>query len=324
MHRKIIVLLIAAALLLPLAIPASADNSKTIVHITKTGDKYHRAGCSYLKSDNEVTLEYAVNHGYTACSRCSPPKLDRSTTKTGTASSTVTAPSATPSPRPIQREFVAVVTPSPKPKATPVPTISNQSETTFPARNFYFVFIFAGIIVVLLIINHRLGREKEQLEDNFLNAMQEANYAREEKEIAENNLQIVQSQADFMAHSIQLWEKYSGMSVNELAFRCGMPEDTYIGNDLLPHSCSDQHDKWTVYIAAKGNCFHLDSNCCPNLYPRNIGKLLFTQTSQNQKTRYRPCQRCARTFITPDNGWYDEYQKIISDLKQHNVRLLGD
>lgn len=46
-----------------------------IVHITKTGEKYHSAGCRYLKkSDIEVTLSEAKNRGLTPCSKCNPPR----------------------------------------------------------------------------------------------------------------------------------------------------------------------------------------------------------------------------------------------------------
>ncbi|MGN0140825.1 MAG: ComEC/Rec2 family competence protein [Roseburia sp.] len=54
--------------------PASSD-SGIIVHITATGEKYHSAGCQYLrKSDYEVTLEEAKNRGLTPCSKCNPPQ----------------------------------------------------------------------------------------------------------------------------------------------------------------------------------------------------------------------------------------------------------
>ena len=38
---------------------------------TKTGSKYHRAGCRYLrKSQIDISLSEAKNEGYTACSVC--------------------------------------------------------------------------------------------------------------------------------------------------------------------------------------------------------------------------------------------------------------
>ena len=44
------------------------------VYTTKTGAKYHSAGCQYLrKSSFATTLKDAINSGYTACSRCNPP-----------------------------------------------------------------------------------------------------------------------------------------------------------------------------------------------------------------------------------------------------------
>ena len=53
-----------------------ADNGNTTVHVTKTGSCYHRAGCSYLKSDIAITLKDAVDKGYSPCSRCNPPAYD--------------------------------------------------------------------------------------------------------------------------------------------------------------------------------------------------------------------------------------------------------
>lgn len=53
-----------------------ADNGGVMVHRTRTGECYHREGCSYLHSDIPVTLEDAVNiYHLRACSRCDPPTL---------------------------------------------------------------------------------------------------------------------------------------------------------------------------------------------------------------------------------------------------------
>lgn len=52
----------------------AADWSTYTVHVTKTGNKYHMAGCSYLsKSDIPINIIQAVNQGYSPCSRCNPP-----------------------------------------------------------------------------------------------------------------------------------------------------------------------------------------------------------------------------------------------------------
>lgn len=49
----------------------SNTNVGETVYITKTGSKYHRAGCRYLrKSQIDISLSEAKNEGYTACSVC--------------------------------------------------------------------------------------------------------------------------------------------------------------------------------------------------------------------------------------------------------------
>lgn len=54
---------------------ADSSNSKTMVHITATGKKYHRAGCRTLKkSDTEVTLDEAKSMGLSPCGICNPPQ----------------------------------------------------------------------------------------------------------------------------------------------------------------------------------------------------------------------------------------------------------
>lgn len=54
---------------------SDSSNSKTMVHITATGEKYHRAGCRTLKkSDTEVTLDEAKSMGLSPCGICNPPQ----------------------------------------------------------------------------------------------------------------------------------------------------------------------------------------------------------------------------------------------------------
>ncbi len=52
---------------------ATQDEKTEIVYITKTGEKYHRAGCRYLsKSQIAIELDDAVARGYEPCSVCKP------------------------------------------------------------------------------------------------------------------------------------------------------------------------------------------------------------------------------------------------------------
>ncbi len=53
----------------------TSDEAKEIsVYITKTGEKYHKKSCDYLKySKYEITLKEAIELKYDACLVCTPP-----------------------------------------------------------------------------------------------------------------------------------------------------------------------------------------------------------------------------------------------------------
>jgi hypothetical protein len=54
--------------------PSPSGPGQVTVYITRTGEKYHRAGCRYLsKSMIPMALETAKARGYTPCSVCKPP-----------------------------------------------------------------------------------------------------------------------------------------------------------------------------------------------------------------------------------------------------------
>jgi Tfp pilus assembly protein FimT len=79
MFRRVLVLL---ALLLSFAIPSAlahvahqdttaVQTKDCTVYVTKTGHKYHRAGCQYLKSSAiKMSRSEAIKNGYTPCKRC--------------------------------------------------------------------------------------------------------------------------------------------------------------------------------------------------------------------------------------------------------------
>ena len=54
--------------------PLVSDNQSQVVYRTRTGKKYHRSGCSYLKSKIETTVSEAHSMGLGPCSRCNPPR----------------------------------------------------------------------------------------------------------------------------------------------------------------------------------------------------------------------------------------------------------
>ena len=50
------------------------DPASQAVYLTRTGEKYHRDGCRYLRQSRiPTTLRDAVGRGFGPCSVCKPP-----------------------------------------------------------------------------------------------------------------------------------------------------------------------------------------------------------------------------------------------------------
>lgn len=57
------------------AIANNSKNKNTTVYVTSNGEKYHKAGCSYLeKSCMSIDINDAKQKGYEPCSKCNPPR----------------------------------------------------------------------------------------------------------------------------------------------------------------------------------------------------------------------------------------------------------
>ncbi|WP_405293724.1 hypothetical protein [Algibacter sp. Ld11] len=68
-------------LLLCLTFTFVSSTFSQTVYTTKTGEKYHKSSCKYLKySKKEYTLVKAVQLGFTACSVCKPTKSNTAVT----------------------------------------------------------------------------------------------------------------------------------------------------------------------------------------------------------------------------------------------------
>ena len=90
---------IAAALLLVLSATALASAQSETVYVTKTGAKYHRAGCSSLRrSSIPMPLSQAAAR-YGACKNCRPP-VPAATTPTAPASNS--SPKIAPAERAVE------------------------------------------------------------------------------------------------------------------------------------------------------------------------------------------------------------------------------
>lgn len=93
-------------LLFLIACTAPTSEAQT-VYITKSGSKYHRGSCQYLrKSKFEISMKEAVARGYDACSVCEPgspareqkskPVVDPGQTKSNSRDDTKNTPTSKP------------------------------------------------------------------------------------------------------------------------------------------------------------------------------------------------------------------------------------
>ena len=112
LKKQLLTLLLVVGMVFSLPLTTFAASGNTTVYVTRTGEKYHRNGCQYLrKSKIAISLQDAVNSGYDACSRCDPPIL------------TASAPAPAPQP----------ATPSPTQQTQPTaPAIQSQETTAEP------------------------------------------------------------------------------------------------------------------------------------------------------------------------------------------------
>jgi hypothetical protein len=75
------------------------ENQDIAVYITRTGSKYHSAGCRYLaRSSTKVALKEALAKGLSPCSVCKPPKATSQVPSTKKAVSSVSPAPKTVSP----------------------------------------------------------------------------------------------------------------------------------------------------------------------------------------------------------------------------------
>lgn len=87
MHTRMLSVLVAllatGVIAITGATPAAAQakprkqkqtQTATTVYVTKTGSKYHREGCQYLRSSAIAIPLSEAKLRYDPCSRCNPPK----------------------------------------------------------------------------------------------------------------------------------------------------------------------------------------------------------------------------------------------------------
>lgn len=80
-----------------LSITCSSNVLAQTVYTTKTGEKYHKSSCRYLKySKKEITIDKARELGYSACGVCKPTK-ENSKASSNTTTNAITPKAKTKS-----------------------------------------------------------------------------------------------------------------------------------------------------------------------------------------------------------------------------------
>lgn len=81
-RRYASMIVIGVLLMLPFRLSARwatpQSNAGVTVYVTATGKKYHTASCRYIrKGATPMKLKDAVKAGYSPCSVCKPPTLEK-------------------------------------------------------------------------------------------------------------------------------------------------------------------------------------------------------------------------------------------------------
>lgn len=81
-RRYISVIVIGVLLILPFLLSAQSatpqSNAEVTVYVTASGKRYHTATCRYVrKGATPMKLKDAVKEGYSPCSVCKPPTLEK-------------------------------------------------------------------------------------------------------------------------------------------------------------------------------------------------------------------------------------------------------
>lgn len=243
--KQLLFFLCLIILCLSLYFFALAANGDTIVYVTDTGEKYHSYGCGYLKSSHSITLQEAVDRGYTPCSRCSPPRLDKSSTTESNDRTTNNSSFSSYTPPQSSNSYT-------EPKVvyeTVYETVTEIKEVPYTPN--YIVIIIVVLVIVsatAIVIASCNGStlSKERTEHNKRVSELESTHKNELRKTEQ------QFKTD-MFIMLKSLERKSHVDVNDINSYLYMPEKCFVGNDGLPAIEDGSRHKWgeryTFYIS---------------------------------------------------------------------------
>lgn len=101
---------------------------------------------------------------------------------------------------------------------------------------------------------------------------------------------------------------FSMFSFYDPIYFVNVPKSSYIKDGLPVTKGSRKYGNYTVYVSAKGKCFHQNPNCSKTL----------TNTNYVYAYHLQPCKRCVKDGV-PKIQWFLEYKKIVDIKKKYNI-----
>ena len=286
----------------------------TIVYVTDNGDKYHSDGCQYLRSSQHaISLEDAVDQGYTPCSRCDPPRLDSSSSRPQ-YSSPLYGPSDSKEITALQ-ETIEELQEEKSDLEDRVDRLEEDLEdaeglqrenrelktTLRDVRNYFQISIVAGAAASIFLFvqwhHARRARQDTQKElTNQLHAVSEQLTAITEQ-LGDTKGKLYQTQADckrFQSAYAQLKLLTSAQIPPDVRFdEQGLPY-TEPRNEIAPWG------KFTVFRSSNGSRIHKKYGCCG-------AKIPFHRYIAIKRKRV-PCSKCWNTEDECQlDEWYQQY-----------------
>lgn len=302
--KKIIILLTMFYLILSVKISAIADNGETIVHVTKTGECYHSAGCGYLKSDIEMTLKEAIDKGYRACSACNPPVYDKNSdkadskvvTKASSEESGIKVTSKSSDKNSTSTNIKkAVKTDTSKKKktqSTPVKkkkiqNASTKKKTVVEEESDGVTSVvpyICGTIVALYLIYKIFELQRDRRREKA-----------EKEKYEEERLHYFELYA--YTDPLELVDVPEGVFLRD-----GYPSTAWNGNT---------YGVYTVYVGKNGKTLHFNPKC---------GGVKLSPINYYEARNLHHCKRCAvGKQMIPRIDWYIKYLEIKKIKEKYNI-----
>ena len=296
MTRRIIAFLLALTLIFAIAMPVFAetsDNGDTIVYRTRTGECYHRNGCSYLRSSCiELTLREAVERGLRPCSRCSPPRYNGESTSESSSvaprnngDSSVGNTNSSKSDQTSSSSNTNSKTSSDGSTGTKSVVSSRESkEQRKRAIKLWSAGIIGGVVLVAaagLFTKNAISKKRAEEE-------------RRKKE------------AQFLAEKQAFLARLNGRNIRDVA---GVPNQLKLVNGLPIDNNDAKFGSYTVYRSLSGQCYHDKQGCCSARFPIHYFEA---------RPWLAPCSKCCVKHREIPQ-WFFEYRSLKKQAEKYHI-----